>query len=290
MALVPFARRARQIVGDTGLFDDISILERLDDFRKRIVRALLAVAGGALVGFVFIDRIVRFLLAPIRRVLPPDTRLIYTQPGEAFGFYVQIALLAGVVFAMPFIMYQLWRLIAPLVPPAARRFAIPFIGFTTVGFVAGAAFTHYIAFPYMMAFFASFNTPDLQFLPRLEDVFDLYAKMVLGMAVVFQMPTVVFFLSKLGLVTPGFLWRSFRYAFLLIFVAAAVITPTGDMVTQTIFAAPMVALYLLSIAIAWIFGRVRPAADADDGPEKPIFKNRARRRLLSWPLHRRSTT
>jgi len=263
MPLVPFARRARQIVGDTGLFGDISILDRLDDFRKRIVRALLAVAGGALVGFAFIDRIVGFLLAPIRRVLPPDTRLIYTQPGEAFGFYVQIALLSGVVFAMPFIMYQLWRLIAPLVPLTARRFAVPFIGFTTVGFVAGAAFTHYIAFPYMMAFFATFNTPDLLFRPRLDDVFDLYTKMVLGMAVVFQMPTVVFFLAKMGLITAGFLWRSFRYAFLLIFVAAAVITPTGDMVTQTIFAAPMVALYLLSIGIAWGFGKASPVEPTD---------------------------
>jgi len=112
-------------------------------------------------------------------------------------------------------------------------------------------------------FFASFNTPDLRFMPKLDDVFDLYTKMVLGMAIVFQMPTVVFFLAKAGLITAGFLWRSFRYAFLLIFVAAAVITPTGDMVTQTIFAAPMIALYLLSIAIAGIFGKARPA----DEPE-----------------------
>src|SRR5262249_52390025 len=85
--------------------------------------------------------------APARRSLPPEAKLIYTQPGEAFGLYVQVALIAGVVFAMPFIMYQLWRLIAPLVPPSARRFAIPFVLFTTLGFVAGAAFTHYIAFP-----------------------------------------------------------------------------------------------------------------------------------------------
>ena len=263
MPLVPFARRAREIVGDTGLFGDISILDRLDDFRKRIVRALLAVAGGALVGFVFIDRIVGFLLAPIRRVLPPDTRLIYTQPGEAFGFYVQIALLAGVVFAMPFIMYQLWRLIAPLVPLTARRFAVPFIGFTTVGFVAGAAFTHYIAFPYMMAFFATFNTPDLIFMPRLEDVFDLYTKMVLGMAVVFQMPTVVFFLAKLRLVSARFLLVQFKYALLIIFIVAAVITPTGDMMTQAIFAAPMLALYCLSIIIAWVVGPKRGADDTN---------------------------
>src|SRR5689334_20561425 len=257
MALVPFPKRTRRIVGEDGLFADISILERLDDFRKRIVRALLAVAGGALVGFVLIDRIVGFILGPTRRALPAGAKLIYTQPGEAFGLYIQIALIAGVVFAMPFVMYQFWRLIAPLVPPSARRFAVPFVGFTTVGFVSGAAFTHYIAFPYMMVFFASFNTPDLLFMPRLDDVFDLYTKMVLGMAIVFQMPTVVFFLAKMGLISARFLWRSFRYAFLLIFIAAAVITPTGDMVTQTIFAAPMVALYLLSIAIAWVFGRVR---------------------------------
>jgi sec-independent protein translocase protein TatC len=255
MALVRFPQRTRRIVGDEGLLGDISILERLDDFRKRIVRALLAIAGGALVGFALIDRIVGFILRPTRRALPVDAKLIYTQPGEAFGLYVQVALIAGVVFAMPFIMYQLWRLIAPIVPPSARRFAIPFVGFTTLGFVAGAAFTHYIAFPYMMAFFASFNTPELLFKPRLDDVFDLYTKMVLGMAAVFQMPTVVFFLAKMRLITARFLWRSFRYAFLLIFIAAAVITPTGDMVTQTIFAAPMVALYLLSIAIAWIFGK-----------------------------------
>jgi len=241
---------------------DISILERLDDFRKRIVRALLAIAGGALVGFALIDRIVGFILRPTRRALPVDAKLIYTQPGEAFGLYVQVALIAGVVFAMPFIMYQLWRLIAPIVPPSARRFAIPFVGFTTLGFVAGAAFTHYIAFPYMMAFFASFNTPELLFKPRLDDVFDLYTKMVLGMAAVFQMPTVVFFLAKMRLITARFLWRSFRYAFLLIFIAAAVITPTGDMVTQTIFAAPMVALYLLSVAIAWIFGKDEPLHDS----------------------------
>src|SRR5437764_14788433 len=103
MALVPFARRTRRIVGDDGLFGNRSILERLDDVRKRIVRALLAVAVGALVGFVLIDRIVAYVLGPTRRALPTGTRLIYTQPGEAFGLYVQIALIAGLVFAMPLI-------------------------------------------------------------------------------------------------------------------------------------------------------------------------------------------
>jgi sec-independent protein translocase protein TatC len=121
----------------------------------------------------------------------------------------------------------------------------------------------------MMAFFASFDTPDLRFMPRLEDVFSLYTKMLLGMGAVFQMPAVVFFLARVGLVSARLLWRSFGFAFLLIFIVAAVITPTGDMVTQTIFAAPMVGLYLLSIAIAWVFGRKRVESDdtiPDDQP------------------------
>jgi sec-independent protein translocase protein TatC len=104
----------------------------------------------------------------------------------------------------------------------------------------------------MMRFFASFNTTDLVFMPRLEDVFDLYTKMLIGMGLVFQMPTIVYFLAKMRLVTAGFLLRHFKYAFLIIFIVAAVITPTGDMITQTIFAAPMIVLYALSILIAWL--------------------------------------
>src|SRR5437667_5520198 len=268
MALVPFANKrpaASQPPSPfDGLFENFSLLERLDDFRRRLVRSALAICVGIALVFGFINQVVDFILAPTRRTLPAGAKLIYTQPGEAFGLYIQIALIVGVVVAMPYIMFQCWKLVAPIVPPSARRFAIPFAAFTTLGFVAGTAFTHYIAFPYMMAFFASFNTPELLFLPKLSDVFDLYTKMLLGMGAVFQMPTVVFFLAKAGLVTARFLLKSFKYAFLVIFVVAAVITPTGDMVTQTIFAAPMVALYLLSIGIAWVFGKARIVPDAGD--------------------------
>jgi sec-independent protein translocase protein TatC len=260
MALVPFSqpKASRKPVGYSSLFGNVSMLDRLDDFRKRIIRSFIAVAIGILIGFSFVERIVSFILRPTRRALPSGSTLIYTQPGEAFSLYIQIALIVGVVLAMPYIMYQLWRLIAPLVPASARRFTIPFVLFTTLGFVAGGAFTHFIAFPYMMVFFASFNTPELEFMPKLEPVFGLYLNMLLYMGLVFQMPTVVFFLAKAGLVTARFLWLSFRYAFLVIFIVAAVVTPTGDMVTQTIFAAPMVGLYLLSILIAWMFGKARP--------------------------------
>ena len=242
----------------------MSFLEHLDELRKRIVRACLAVAFGILATFYWIEPIFNFILAPTRRALPPGVKLIYTQPGEAFSLYITVALIAGAVVAAPVIMWQVWMFIAPGLYSNEKRLAIPFVFFTTVGFLAGAAFNHYVSFPFMMAFFASFNTPDLAFMPKLEDVFGLYSKMLLGMGVVFQMPTVVFFLAKMKLVTARFLIAQFKYAFLIIFVVAAVITPTGDMMTQAIFAAPMVGLYLLSIVIAWVVGPKRLRAGADE--------------------------
>jgi len=230
----------------------MSFLEHLDELRKRIVQSVLGVAIGVSLGFFFINPIVNFILTPTWRLLPAGSRMIYTQPGEAFGLYVQIGLIVGVVLASPWIMYQVWLFIAPGLYANEKRFAVPFVLMSTIGFVGGAAFNHYIVFPFMMSFFASFNTADLIFMPRLEDVFDLYTKMLLGMGLVFQMPTVVFFLAKMRLVTARFLLRNTKYAILVIFVVAAVVTPSGDMITQSIFAAPMLGLYALSILIAWI--------------------------------------
>jgi sec-independent protein translocase protein TatC len=230
----------------------MSFLEHLDELRKRIVQSVLGVAIGVGLGFFFINPIVNFILTPTWRLLPAGSRMIYTQPGEAFGLYVQIGLIVGVVLASPWIMYQVWLFIAPGLYANEKRFAVPFVLMSTIGFVGGAAFNHYIVFPFMMSFFASFNTADLIFMPRLEDVFDLYTKMLLGMGLVFQMPTVVFFLAKMRLVTARFLLRNTKYAILVIFVVAAVVTPSGDMITQSIFAAPMLGLYALSILIAWI--------------------------------------
>jgi sec-independent protein translocase protein TatC len=271
MALVPFPSPQSGALpippdedDDNSAAGRMSFLEHLDELRKRIVNSAIAIGVCVVLGFAFINRIVDFILAPTRGALPPGVKMIYTEPGEAFSLYIQISLIMGVVLAAPIIMYQVWLFIAPGLYSNEKRLAVPFVLFTTIGFVAGAAFNHYIAFPFMMAFFASFNTPDLAFMPKLDDVFGLYTKMLLGMGIVFQMPTVVFFLAKMKLITARFLISNFKYAFLIIFVAAAVITPTGDMVTQTIFAAPMVALYLLSIIIAWVVGpkRVRASSDA----------------------------
>jgi sec-independent protein translocase protein TatC len=271
MALVPFPgpqsgalQRPPDDDDDFGAGDGkMSLLEHLDELRKRIIRACLGVLVGILLGFVYINEIFNFVLQPTIRAMPAGRTLIYTRPGEAFSMYVTVSLITGAIIASPFIMYQVWKFIAPGLYSNEKRFAIPFVLFSTIGFVGGALFNHYIAFPFMMIFFASFNTQNVAFMPRLEDVFSLYSKMLLGLGVIFQMPTVVFFLAKMKMVTARFLVKQFKYAFLLFFIAAAVITPTGDPVNMTIFAAPMVVLYGMSILIAWGVGLTRAKADPD---------------------------
>jgi sec-independent protein translocase protein TatC len=238
----------------------ISVLEQLEQFRKRLIRSAIGILVGMVIAFAFIDRIVAFVLAPARHMLPPGSSLIFTEPIEAFSLYIDIALLAGGVIAAPYVLYQFWLLIAPALYAHQKKFAIPFVALTTVGAVLGAAFSHYIVFPYMIEFFGTFSNANLQFMPKVETAFDLYVKMLLGMAIVFQMPTVVFFLARMGVVTAGFLARNTKYAVLIIFIVAAVISPGTDVVSQTLMAGPMLGLYGISILIAWIFGKKTAAA------------------------------
>jgi sec-independent protein translocase protein TatC len=230
----------------------MSFLEHLDELRKRILRSCIAVVVGVLATFWFIQPIFDFILAPTRSVLPAGVKMIYTQPGEAFSLYVTVALIAGVLVGSPFIMYQVWMFVAPGLYANEKKMAYPFVALTTLGFVLGAAFNHYVAFGVMMAFFASFNSEELAFLPRLQDVFGLYTRMLLVLGLVFQLPTIVFFLAKMKLVTGRFLVVNLKYAVLIIFVAAAVITPGGDLWGQIVIAVPMMGLYLISIVIAFV--------------------------------------
>jgi sec-independent protein translocase protein TatC len=230
----------------------MGFLEHLDELRTRLIRSCLALAGGMVVAFFFVDRIAAFVLAPSQRMLPAGATFVYTRPGEGFSFYLDISFIGGTVFAAPFVMYQVWRFIAPGLYAKEKRFAIPFVVLTTMAAVAGALFSHYVLFSATMAFFGTFDSPTIKFMPRLEDTFALYKKLLLSMVVVFQMPTLVFFLAKMRLVTAGFLWHHIKYAILVIFIIAALLTSSPDPWNQTVFAAPMIGLYLISIGIAWL--------------------------------------
>jgi sec-independent protein translocase protein TatC len=232
----------------------MGFLEHLDELRKRIIRACLAIAAGMVVAFFFVDRIGDFILAPTLKTLPAGDALIFTRPGEGIAFYLDVAFIGGVVLSAPFVMYQVWRFIAPGLYAKEKKLAIPFVLLTTAGSIGGALFTHYFMFPATIAFLATFHSPTMKFMPRVEDTFEVYKMMVLGMVAVFQIPTLVFFLAKMRLVTARFLWRHTNYAILVIFIVAAVLTPSTDPWNQTLFAAPMFALYLISIGIAWLVG------------------------------------
>jgi sec-independent protein translocase protein TatC len=240
----------------------MSFLEHLDELRKRLLRSVLAVGAGFAVCLLFARPILDFLLAPIVRLLGAD-RPVFLELGEPFLLYMKVAFLAGLFLAAPVVLYQAWAFIAPGLYAHERRYALPFVLFATLFFVAGGAFGYYVGFPTAARFLlrvAEGFEPSL----RLSSLFSFESKIILGLGLVFQLPTVIYFLARLGLVTPGFLWHHFKYAVLIIFILAAVLTPTPDVVTQCVFAAPMILLYLVGVLIAHLFGRERlrqPAAD-----------------------------
>ena len=263
MALVPFGDSStpdEASVGADASPGKMSFLDHLDELRKRLVVTAVALLIGFLLCFAFINPIFDFIMRPLQEILPDGGRLVYTEPTEAFFLYIKVAALAGLVLATPAVLSQVWFFVAPGLYAHEKRFAIPFVVLSTGFFVGGALFSHYLLFPVAWRFFAGFASDYMEFMPRIQPAFSLYVKLVLACGVVFQMPTVVLFLARVGAVTPGFLSRNIKYAILLIFIFAAILTPTGDPVTLTLMATPMILLYLVSIAIAWLFGR------KSDGP------------------------
>lgn len=269
MAALSFQNRPQEPDGDVPN-GTMGFLEHLDELRTRIIRSCIALAIGMLVSFAFVSRIADFVLGPTLRALPPDTNLIMTRFGEGLSFYMDLALLGGVVLAAPFVTYQVWRFIAPGLYVRERRLVFPFIVLATLGTLAGALFSHYVLFPSMVAFFSTFESPRMRLMPRVEDTFGLYKNMLIGMVAVFQIPTLVFFLARLRVVTARFLWRHLRYAVLISFVAAVVLTPSADPWNQAVFAAPMIALYVISIGIAWVVAPRR--RDPGGSPTAPHLK------------------
>jgi len=265
----------------------MGFLDHLEELRKRLIRACIAIGVGMAVSAVFIDRLANFVLDQILRTLPAGSALIYTNPSEGFSFWFTLALIAGVVLAAPFVMYQVWGFIAPGLYASEKKFVVPFVLLTSVGTIAGALFSNYFLFPGMMKFFSTFSSKHLIMMPSINDTFDHYTKMMLGMVLVFQMPTLVYFLAKLRLVTARFLWRHIKYAILIIFIVAAFLTSSTDAWTQTMFALPMIGLYLISIVIAWIVGPTREKEIASHGASKlgglviaaTAFEQARRRRL-----------
>jgi sec-independent protein translocase protein TatC len=242
-----------------GAGGKMSFLEHLDELRKRLIASVYALVAGCVVSFIFVGRTQEWILRPLWQLMPDGNKLMYTAPTEGFMTIMKIGALGGLFIALPFIILQLWLFIAPGLYASEKRFAVPFVVLGTFFFVAGAAFSHYVAFPYTWKFFLGFETEYLEFRPKLSDVFSLWVKMLLAFGVIFQMPTIVFFLARMGMVTAGFLIKHTKYAVLIIFILGAILSPGTDVVSQALMAGPMIVLYGLSIGIAWLCARKTPA-------------------------------
>ncbi len=235
---------------------EMSLIEHLTELRHRLFISVGALLTGAIICWFVSEQIYDFLSLPVTRVLeenaqtPEDARLAVLSLTEAFIVYLKVAAMAGLFLASPVVLTQMWLFIAPGLYRKERLYAIPVIVASVLFFFGGAAFGYFILFPVMAGFFIQLGT-DFRPLLSANALFGFLIRTLIGCALVFEWPIVVFFLARLGMLTAGAMLRGFRYAILAIFVIAAVVTPTPDFATQTILAAPMLGLYAFGILIAW---------------------------------------
>ena len=235
----------------------MTFLEHLDELRRRLWRAVLALAIAFFLCWLVADRILDFLFIPIRKHLFEGGEIIFINITEPFFTKMKVSFLAAIFFASPFVLYQLWKFISPGLYSKEKKYALPFIFFSTAFFVGGGLFGYYVALPVTAKFLLQMGEGFTAQL-TLKSAFQFESWILLGLGLIFEMPILIFFLTRLGIITPKFLLSKFQYAVLIIFIIAAVITPTGDVVTLCVFALPMIGLYLLGIAISYIFRKREP--------------------------------
>jgi sec-independent protein translocase protein TatC len=231
----------------------MSFLEHLDELRKRLVHIAVYMAIGFGASWSFHKQIYNFIAVPVLKALPPGTKLTYLKLTEPFLMYMKVAFIAGIFLTIPFTLYEVWKFIAPGLYRKEKRYVVPFLVISMFLFLLGGAFCYYIVLPPACKWLINFGdafTPNI----TINEYFDMANMMLLGFGLVFEMPVVAGFLAIFGLVSASFLWKKFKYAFLLIVILAAVLSPTGDPFNLMLWSAPMVVLYIVSIGVAALFG------------------------------------
>jgi sec-independent protein translocase protein TatC len=236
----------------------MSFLEHLEELRKRIIYSLIAVTVGFFGCWNYHEFIFRFVQRPVMDALQRNgmaEKLVYLNPTEPFNLYLKVAFLAGLFVTSPFVLYQVWLFISPGLYRNEKRYVLPFMFSTVFLFLGGGLFAYKMVYPAALNFLIDYGK---QFQPMITigEYTDLFLTIMLGMGLIFEMPILVFFLSMMGIVSPAWMWHNVRYSILVIFIVAAILTPTTDILNMCLFAAPMVGLYILSIGVAWI---VHPA-------------------------------
>jgi sec-independent protein translocase protein TatC len=232
----------------------MSFLDHLEELRKRLLVSLIAVAVGFLVSWAFAEPIFALLQAPLTQFLPPGDKLAYTRLTAPFFLYMKVAFFTGIFVAAPVILLQVWMFIAPGLYKKERRLAAPFIVFGSLFFLLGGYFGYRYLLPATCSFFVETGKQFKQMV-TVDDYFSFASVIILATGLVFETPILIFFLARLGIVTPAFLMQKFKYAVVLAFVISAIVTPTPDMVTQAALAVPMILLYLIGVGVAFLFAK-----------------------------------
>lgn len=236
----------------------MSFLAHLEELRRRLLLASVGVLAGLVACYAFSDEILAFLLRPVEAGMG---QLAVIRPAEAFMNRIKAALVGGLFVSLPWVAYQAWAFVAPGLYRRERRWVVPVVTSATMLFLAGAAFCYAVAMPAAVEFLAS-QGARFQSNVTVDYAFAFASKLLLGLGVVFELPLVIFVLARMELVTARALWRRIDVAVFVCFLAAAILTPTPDVITMSIFALPMVGLYLAGIAVAWL---ARPRRRPSDG-------------------------
>jgi sec-independent protein translocase protein TatC len=240
--------KARQTVSQRAELPGMSLMEHLDELRRRIVHSAAYLAVGFVIAYVFRESLYGFVQKPLDQL---HIKLNYTHPMDALNLYLQVSLIGGAILASPFILYQVWLFIAPGLYQKERRFLIPFMGATVGLFLVGAAFGYFFVLPgalkiLILDFGKKFNP-----IVTIEEYTGFFLSIILGLGISFELPVLIFFLALFGIVSPKFLWKNIRYAVLVVFIVAAFICPSPDPWTMCIYAIPMLTLYMIGIGVAW---------------------------------------
>ena len=243
--------------------DKLPFTAHLEELRKRLITCFAAVGIGFLISYGFKEKLFYLLTRPLISVMPQGDKIVFTGLPEAFFTYLKISFLAGLILAAPVILYQFWMFVAPGLYKKERRLLLPIVFLSSFFFIGGALFGYFIVFPFGFKFFLGFATETIKPLPAMREYLSFSSKLLLAFGLVFELPLVITFLSRMGLVTVDYLKKNRKYAILLFFVAAAILTPP-DVVTQVMMALPLMLLYEISIIGARIFARKKSEKEQPD--------------------------
>ncbi len=232
----------------------MTLTEHLEELRWCLLSSVIAVFVGSVVCYFFSNAIFDFMVAPLRANLQPGQSLIGTGVTEAFFSEIKVAIAAGVLLSCPYIFFQIWRFIAPGLSGGEKKLVLPFVVCATLFFLGGSYFCYRIVLPVAFKYFIEqYNVMGVTPAIRIGEYFTFFFRMVLAFGVTFELPVFTFFLVRLGLWNYRLMISSFRYAIIAIFVIAAMLTPTPDIINQSLLALPMLVLYVVSIGVAYVW-------------------------------------